>query len=82
MRPNLGVLISEKQKDAIPMSDDWIKGTKTGNDRILDAVGGDKKLAREIQKALDNGEVERVLSKIDSSGNVTTYRLDKNGKII
>ena len=71
-----------KTKDGIQMSDDWIKGTKTGNDRILDAVGGDKKLAREIQKALDNGEVERVLSKIDSSGNVTTYRLDKNGKII
>jgi hypothetical protein len=69
-------------KDGLQMSDDWITGTKTGNDRILKAVNGDEELAAEIQEALENGQVERVLSKVDENGKVTTYRLDSNGKII
>ncbi|WP_286674676.1 hypothetical protein [Clostridium sp. VAP51] len=31
---------------------------------------------------LDKGQVERVLSKIDSNGNVITYKLNSLGKII
>jgi len=31
---------------------------------------------------LEKDEVERVLSKVDSSGNVKTYRLDAKGDII
>lgn len=41
------------------MSDDWLKGTKTKNDRILKAVEGDEKLAKKIKKALHDDEVER-----------------------
>ncbi|WP_353846320.1 MULTISPECIES: hypothetical protein [unclassified Clostridium] len=67
-----------KTKDGLQMSDDWIKG----NNRILKAVDGDEDLARKISKALDKGQVERVLSKIDSNGNVSTYRLDSSGKVI
>ncbi len=67
-----------KTKDGLQMSDDWIKGNK----RILKAVDGDEDLARKISKALDKGQVERVLSKIDSNGNVSTYRLDSSGKVI
>ena len=67
-----------KTKDGPQMSDDWLKGS----DRILKAVDGDEELARKISKALDRGEVERVLTKIDKEGNVTTYRLDGEGKVI
>lgn len=67
-----------KTKDGLQMSDDWI----SGSDRILKAVDGDKKLAEKIEEALESGQVESVLSKIDSEGNVTTYRLNSKGKII
>ncbi|WP_235617256.1 hypothetical protein [Lysinibacillus mangiferihumi] len=64
------------------MSNDWLTGTKTEKSRILKAVGGDQKLANKITKALDEDEVERVLSKVYSSGNVITYRLNAKGEII
>ncbi|CCW08606.1 Structural feature(s) predicted by Psort:Transmembrane: 909585-909601 [Bacillus sp. GeD10] len=46
------------------------------------AVDGDAKLASKITKALQDQEVERVLSKVDSSGNVKTFRIDAKGDII
>ena len=58
------------------MSDDWI----TGADRLADQVGPEK--AREIIEALDAGDVDRVLSKIDDAGNVVTKQLDSAGKVI
>ncbi|OFD58316.1 hypothetical protein BWGOE4_22010 [Bacillus mycoides] len=64
------------------MSDDWLRGTKTRKSRILKAVNGDEELADKITNALEDGEVERVLSKIDSSGNVKTYRIDADGNNI
>jgi len=69
-------------KDGLQMSDDWLTGTQTGNNRILSAVDGNKVLAGKIQDALENGQVEKVLSKVDATGKVTTYRLDSSGKII
>ncbi|WP_242274558.1 T7SS effector LXG polymorphic toxin [Bacillus cereus group sp. BfR-BA-01310] len=71
-----------KTKDGPQMSDGWLTGTKTEKSRILKAVDGDKRLADKITKALEDSEVERVLSKIDSSGNVKTYRLDAEGNNI
>ncbi|MGG2017845.1 hypothetical protein [Bacillus sp. S10(2024)] len=71
-----------KTKDGPQMSDDWLTGSETGKSRILKAVNGDKKLADKITKALEDDEVERVLSQIDSSGNVKTYRIDAKGDII
>ncbi|MDE6625165.1 MAG: hypothetical protein K2K56_02205 [Lachnospiraceae bacterium] len=76
-KSNLG-----KTKDGVQMSDDWLTGAKTGNNRILKGVNGDKELAEKIMDALDNGQVERVLTKVDSKGVTTTYRLDAGGKII
>ncbi len=72
----------EKTKDGLQMSADWLTGAKTGNNRILDAVDGDKKLASAIEKALKRGQVERVLTKVDSKGVTTTFRLNEEGKII
>ncbi|MGD6865623.1 hypothetical protein ACQCV6_05040 [Bacillus cereus] len=64
------------------MSNDWLNGAKTRKSRILKAVDGDAKLASKITKALQDQEVERVLSKIDSSGNVKTFRIDAKGNIV
>ncbi|WP_369900854.1 T7SS effector LXG polymorphic toxin [Bacillus manliponensis] len=71
-----------KTKDGTQMSNDWLTGTKTEKSRILKAVDGDEKLARKITGALKKDQVERVLSKVDSSGNVKTYRIDAKGDII
>ena len=64
------------------MSNDWFTGVVTKKSRVLKAVDGDKQLATKIARSLKKGEVERVLSKVDSTGNVKTYKLDANGKII
>lgn len=64
------------------MSNEWLKGSETGKSRILKAVDNDKKLADKIEKALDKNEVERVLSKVDSNGNVKTFRLNTKGEVI
>ena len=61
---------------------DWITGKNTNKSRILKAVDNDKELAKKITKALEKNQVERVLSKVDSTGKVTTYRLDSKGEII
>lgn len=39
-------------------------------------------MAKEIQKALENGQVDKVVSKVDVNGVVTTFRVDVNGKIV
>jgi len=64
------------------MSDSWLMGVRSGDNRILKAVNNDKQLAAGILDALQNNQVERVLSKVDANGNVTTYRLDSDGNII
>lgn len=69
-------------KDGMQMSNDWLTGKNTNKSRILKAVDNDTDLSRSIVDALENNQVERVLSKVDSMGKVRTYRLDQNGKII
>ena len=69
-------------KDGKQMSDGWLLGEKTRRSRILKAVDGDKDLAFKIRIALEENEVERVLSRVDDSGNVKTYRLDTDGNIL
>ena len=71
-----------KTRDRRQMSDNWLKGKKTKNDRIFKVVKNDKFLADDIKKALVNNQVERVLSRVDADGKVTTYKLDKDGKVI
>ncbi|MDB4292822.1 DUF4280 domain-containing protein [Maribacter sp.] len=65
-----------KTKDGKQMSDGWVKGSK----RLEDQVG--KVKADDILEAMENGNVEKVLSKIDKNGNVVTKKLDDAGKII
>ena len=74
--------LSAKTRDGKQMSDSWLKGVRSGDNRILKAVNNDKQLAAGILDALQNNQVERVLSKVDANGNVTTYRLDSDGNII
>jgi len=46
------------------------------------AVNGDRRLKDDIIEALNNGAVEKVLSRVGKDGKVTTYRLNSNGEII
>ena len=71
-----------KTRDGLQMSDSWLYGDVSGNNRILEAVQDDYRLSRDIDRALKNNRVERVLSHIDADGKVITYRLDCEGKII
>ena len=64
------------------MSNECLNGKKKKKSRILKAVDGDKKLADKIKRALERNQVERVLSQVDSTGKVKTYRLDAKGNII
>ena len=68
-----------KTKDGPQMSDGWLTGVNTEKSRILKAVDGDNKLADKITKALERDKVERVLSKVDSSGKVKTFKIDAKG---
>ena len=58
------------------MSDPWI----FGSNRLSNSVGDIE--AAKIEKAFKQNRVDRVLSQIDEYGNVTTYRLNNEGKII
>ncbi|MGU3458953.1 T7SS effector LXG polymorphic toxin [Bacillus sp. D48C] len=71
-----------KTKDGRQMSDGWLTGVNTEKSRILKAVDGDNKLADKITKALERDKVERVLSKVDSSGKVKTFKIDAKGNIV
>src|SRR5699024_3421752 len=71
-----------KTNDGKHMSDDWLMGATTKKSRILKAVDNDRVLAHKIKQALEDNELDRVLSKVDSSGNVKTFRLNENGDII
>ncbi|MEK4522456.1 hypothetical protein MKX96_12610 [Psychrobacillus sp. FSL W7-1493] len=64
------------------MSNDWLLGMGSGKSRIIKAVNGNEKLATEISDALENGQIERVLSKVNSKGETLTFRLDTEGEIV
>ena len=67
-------------RDGRQMSDDWISGTKTGFDRLEDAVG--KEAARDIRRSMAGDGVEKWLLRVDESGNVTKQTLDTTGYLI
>ncbi|MCO6565749.1 MAG: hypothetical protein J6581_09965 [Apibacter sp.] len=67
--------LNPKTADGPQMSDDWVNGSQ----RLEEQVGRQK--AGEIMKALENGEVDKVLSKVDANGKVTTYRVKPDGSI-
>ena len=72
--------LGKTKKGIKQMSDEWLL-EKQGK-RILKAVNGDRKLQKDILQALDDGQVEKVLSRVGKDGKVITYRLGSNGEII
>ncbi|MBF4634831.1 hypothetical protein ITJ38_10500 [Agreia pratensis] len=68
--------------DGRQMSDSWLTGEKTGFNRIYEAVGKDEALTDRIEAALRNGEVTRVMTKIDEFGVVTPRLLDSGGYVV
>ncbi|WP_340141140.1 hypothetical protein [Pseudomonas poae] len=59
------------------MSDDWLQGSSTNYNRILESVNGNEKAADSINKALQAGRVEKWLVHTDPFGNVTVGVLEK-----
>ena len=57
------------------MSDTWVE------DRVEKMFGRNDPKGQDIINSLQNGEVDKVLSRVDSNGNVTNYRLYSNGFI-
>ena len=62
-----------KTADGKQMSDKWVRN------RLEKQLGEDK--ARDVMKAMEAGEVDKVISKIDKFGSVKTYKVDANGTI-
>ncbi|SFU55440.1 hypothetical protein SAMN02910342_00915, partial [Butyrivibrio sp. INlla21] len=84
-KSHLGMTKSGKQ-----MSESWLFGVEEDirKSRVYDSLvkGGMSKKeawlkAKDIQEAYKMGQVDSVLSKVDETGKVTTYKLDKWGKI-
>ncbi len=82
--------LSKTKGDVKQMSESWLfgEGENPEDSRIYKALidGGmsEEEAATtflNIQDAYDNGQVECVLSKVDSSGNVSTYKLNENAEI-
>lgn len=69
-----------KTADGKQTSDDWLNGVNTGRDRIGDAVGEAE--AGRIKDALDTGQVEKWLLRVDDTGNVKKQLLDAAGNVI
>ncbi|EIL88415.1 hemagglutinin-related protein, partial [Rhodanobacter fulvus Jip2] len=66
--------------DGLQMSDDWLLGTNTGRDRILQAVG--ERNAQSVVDAMDAGRVEKWVVHTDPYGKVTIGVLGKDGKLM
>ncbi len=66
--------LNPKTADGPQMSDKWVR------ERLESEVG--KQKADDIIQSMKNGDVDKILSKVDESGNVTTFKLDKDGKKI
>jgi hypothetical protein len=62
--------------DGKQMSENWI------DKRLDDSVGKEKADGIRMEKLMNPGNVESLLSKIDSNGNVTFNKLDSNGNSI
>ena len=77
-----GASVLKDTKDGLQMSDDWLVGSKTGYDRILESVNGDRIAANAIHDSLDAGRVEKWLVHTDPFGKVTVGVLDKNGVFV
>ncbi|WP_373720317.1 hypothetical protein [Bacteroides heparinolyticus] len=65
--------LNQKTKSGPQMSDDWIENRikKQCDDGLLTEAERD-----DILDALQNGEVDKVVSHVDEAGNVTTYKVD------
>lgn len=72
--------LSNKPADGRQMKDAWLRGDKTGYDRILEAVKDDDKLSKDITQGLNNGKTIKLLAEVTPEGNVEYKILDSEGK--
>lgn len=70
-----------KTNDGRQMSNDWLLGTKGGNDRIFEATDRNFAESNQVKASLTAGRVEKWLVVTDRFGGVNVYTLDKNGRM-
>lgn len=68
--------------DGLQMSDDWLVGTKTGEDRLLQSLGGDRNAANSVKDAMLAERVEKWVVHTDPFGNVTVGLVDSSGVVV
>lgn len=67
--------------DGLQMADDWLLGTNTGTDRILQSVGS-QAAADDVKLALQANRVEKWIVHTDPFGKVTVGIVGSDGKLI
>lgn len=67
--------LKPKTKDGPQMSDDWING----RNRLDNAVGVEKADLIREEMITNPQNIQKVLSEIDTSGNVTMYKINPDG---
>ena len=68
--------------DGRQMSDSWIRGDLTGTNRVLEAVGGDQRLADQVQDAMRNGRIEKWKINVKPDGSTEVRVLDGRGYVL
>lgn len=67
--------LNPKTADGRQMSDPWV------DNRLENAVGKDAAEKIRDEEFNNPGSVQKVLTKVDADGNVTTYKVDPKGKV-
>ena len=69
----------KQTNDGMQMSDEWLLNSRRIEKQFPDTPDG-RRQANDVREAILNGEVEKVVSHIDESGNVTTRRVEGTGR--
>lgn len=67
--------LNPKTVDGPQMGDKWVKN------RLDNAVGEDTADDIRLDMQTNPTNVQKVLTKVDANGNVSTYKIDANGKV-
>ncbi len=59
------------------MSDEWI----LDDDRLSGALGGNRQQIRDFRSSYENGDVERLVGRVDPDGSVRYYTVDNGGNV-
>ena len=68
--------------DGLQGSDDWLLGSNTNYNRVLESVGNNERLAENIFDSMRANRVEKWLVHTDPYGRVTVGIMGRDGKLV